>query len=96
MQTSTIRETLLATAGVQSVGAIDAVAVAEGGHIVTARLGFGPSTPASDMVAILGAVRAAIRTIAPDAVDIVLEPEIAGPRDDANPPTDVFVIRGAD
>ncbi|WP_439564658.1 hypothetical protein [Microcella sp.] len=96
MQTSAIREALLATAGVQSVGAIDAVALAQGGHLVTARLGFGPNTPAADLVAILGAVRAAIKAVAPEAVDIVLEPEIAAPRDDANPPTDVFVIRGAD
>lgn len=96
MQTSAIREVLLATAGVQTVGAVDAVELATGGHLVTARLGFGPSTPAGDVVAILEAVRAGIRAIAPDAVDIVLEPEIAAPRDDANPPTDVFVIRGAD
>ncbi len=96
MQTSAIREVLLATAGVQSVGAVGAVELADGGHIVTARLGFGPSTPVGDVVAILEAVRAGIRAVAPDAVDIVLEPEIAAPRGDANPPTDIFVIRGAD
>ncbi len=96
MQTSAIREVLLATAGVQTVGAVGAVDLADGGHLVTARLGFGPSTPAGAIVAILDAVRAGIRAVAPDAVDIVLEPEIAAPRDDANPPTDVFVIRGAD
>ncbi|MBX9717498.1 MAG: hypothetical protein K2X36_01480 [Microbacteriaceae bacterium] len=96
MQTSAVREVLLATAGVQSVGAVGAVELADGRHIVIARLGFGPSTPAADIVAILEAVRSGIRAIAPEAVDIVLEPEIATPRDDANPPTDVFVIRGAD
>ncbi|UTT63703.1 hypothetical protein [Microcella humidisoli] len=96
MQTSAIREVLLATAGVQTVGAVGVVELAEGGHVVTARLGFGPSTPAGDVVAILEAVRAGIRAVSPDAVDIVLEPEIAAPRGDANPPTDVFVIRGAD
>lgn len=96
MQTSAIREVLLATAGVQTVGAVHTVERADGRHLVTARLGFGPSTPASDIVAILDAVRSAIRAVAPDAVDIVLEPQIAAPRDDANPPTDVFVIRGAD
>lgn len=96
MQTSAIREVLLATAGVQTVGAVGVVELADGGHLVTARLGFGPSTPAGDVVAILEAVRAGIRAVAPDVVDIVLEPEIAAPRGDANPPTDVFVIRGAD
>lgn len=96
MQTSAIREVLLAAAGVQSVGAVGAVELADGGHLVTARLGFGPSTPASDIVAIIESVRAGIRGVAPEAVDIVLEPEIAAPRDDANPPTDIFVIRGAD
>jgi divalent metal cation (Fe/Co/Zn/Cd) transporter len=96
MQTSAIREVLLATAGVQSVGAIAAVELADGGHLVTARLGFGPSTPVGDIVTILDAVRTGIRAVAPEASDIVLEPEIAAPRDDANPPTDVFVIRGAD
>lgn len=96
MQTSTIREALLATAGVQTVGEVAVVDVAGGGYLVTARLGFGPSTPAGDIVAILDAVRPSIRAVAPQAVDIVLEPEIAAPRGDANPPTDVFVIRGAD
>ncbi|OYX53153.1 MAG: hypothetical protein B7Y93_08080 [Micrococcales bacterium 32-70-13] len=96
MQTSAIREVLLATAGVQSVGAVGAIELADGRHIVIARVGFGPSTPAADIVAIIEAVRAGIRAVAPDAVDIVLEPEIAAPRGDANPPTDIFVIRGAD
>jgi hypothetical protein len=96
MQTSAIREVLLATAGVQTVGAVGLVDLADGAHLVTARLGFGPSTPVGDVVAILDAVRAGIRAIAPEAVDIVLEPEIAAPRGDANPPTDIFVIRGAD
>jgi hypothetical protein len=40
--------------------------------------------------------RAGIRELVPEAADIVLEAEIAAPRDDANPPTDIFVIRGAD
>ena len=96
MQTSAIRELLMATAGVQTVGAVAAVELNSGGYLVTARVGFGPSTPLSDIVAIFDAIRPGIRAVAPDAVDIVLEPEIAAPRDDANPPTDVFVIRGAD
>ena len=41
-------------------------------------------------------VRAGIRRAVPSARDIVLEPEVAAPRVDANPPTDVFVIRGAE
>ncbi len=96
MQTSAIREVLVATAGVQSVGAVGVHAVAQGGQLVTARLGFGPKTPAADIVAIIEAARAGIRAIAPEMTDVVLEPEIAAPRTDANPSTDVFVIRGAD
>lgn len=95
MQTSAIQEALLATAGIQSVESVEAHALADGGHIVTARLGFGPSTPLGEVVALLEVARAEIRTIAPEAV-ILLEPVVAGPRGDANPPTDVFVIRGAD
>ena len=53
-------------------------------------------TPIADVVAVLGAVRTGIRRAVPDARDIMLEPEIAAPRVDANPPTDVFVIRGAE
>ena len=96
MLASTIREVLLAAPGVQSVGTVDVVTAASGAPVVIARLGFGPSTTVADVVAISGSVRAAIRAEAPEVVDIVLEPEIAAPRDDANPPTDIFVIRGAD
>jgi hypothetical protein len=96
MLASTIRGVLMATPGVQSVGTVDVIASATGAPIVVARLGFGPSTPVSDVVAISAAVRASVRAEVPDLVDVVLEPEIAAPRDDASPPTDVFVIRGAD
>lgn len=96
MLASTIREVLLATPGVQSVGTVDVLASTNGAPIIVARLGFGPSTPVVDVVAISAAVRAGIRSHAPEVVDVVLEPEVAAPRDDQNPPTDVFVIRGAD
>lgn len=96
MQTTGIRDVLLATAGVQTVGAVEVHTREDGAQLVTARLGFGPSTSVSDVVAILDSVRAGIREVAPDTIDVVLEPEIAAPRGDANPPTDVFVIRGAD
>lgn len=96
MQASAIREALLATAGVQSVGAVEVLDLAVGGQLVTARLGFGPSTPAADIVAIMDAVRIGLRAVVPPTVTVVLEPEIAAPRGDANPPTDVFVIRGAE
>ncbi len=95
MQTSAIQEALLATAGIQSVESVDVHELAEGGLLITARLGFGPSTPTGDVVALLEVARAAVRSIAAEAVGIVLEPVVAGPRGDANPPTDVFVIRGA-
>lgn len=96
MLASTIRELLLAAPGVQGVGTIDVLQSANGAPVVIARVGFGPNTPVADVVAISSVVRASIRTQAPDVVDVVLEPEIAAPRDDANPPTDIFVIRGAD
>lgn len=96
MQTSAIQEALLATAGIQSVESVDAHELDGGGLLVTARLGFGPSTPNGEVVALLDVARAEIRALAPDATTIVLEPVVAGPRGDANPPTDVFVIRGAD
>lgn len=96
MTESTIRDALVATAGVQSVGAVAVHELADGAVLVTARLGFAPATPTADIVFILEVARAHILDVAPDASDIVLEPELAAPRDDANPPTDVFVIRGAD
>lgn len=96
MTESTIRDVLVATAGVQSVGAIELHELADGSRLVTARLGFAPASPTADIVFILEVARASIREAAPDVLDIILEPELAAPRDDANPPTDVFVIRGAD
>lgn len=96
MLATTIREVLEATPGVQSVGTVDVLESAGGAPVVIARLGFGPNTTVADVVLISSAARAAIRTQSPEVVDVVLEPEIAAPRDDANPPTDVFVIRGAD
>lgn len=95
MQTSAIQEALLATAGIQTVESVDVHHLADGGVLVTARLGFGPSTPNGEVVALLEVARQEVRAIAPEAVAIVLEPVVAGPRGDANPPTDVFVIRGA-
>jgi len=95
MQTSAIQEALLATAGIQSVESVEAHALSDGGHVITARLGFGPSSPVGEIVALLEVARGEIRALAPEAV-IALEPVVAGPRGDANPPTDVFVIRGAD
>ena len=96
MQASEIRDVLLATAGVQSVGAVEVLDLAPGGQLVTARLGFGPNTPAADIVAIMDAARVEARVVVPATVTLVLEPEVAAPRGDANPPTDVFVIRGAE
>ena len=91
-----IRQVIVGTPGVQSVGDVRALTLQDGRRVITARLGFGPSSPVVDIVAVLHAVRSGIRRAVPDAHDIVLEPEVAPPRTDANPPTDVFVIRGAD
>lgn len=91
-----IRDVILGTPGVQSVGDVRALQLDDDQLVITARLGFGRSTPVADVVAVLGAVRAGIRRAVPTAHDIVLEPEIAPPRTDANPPTDVFFIRGAE
>lgn len=96
MQSTTISDVLIATPGVQSVGAVVVHTLESGETLITARVGFGPATPTADIVFLLDVARARVRELVPDAADIVLEPEIAAPRDDANPPTDVFVIRGAD
>jgi len=96
MQSTTIRDALIAIPGVQSVGAVDVHVLATGTTLVTARLGFGPATPTADIVSLLDVARARVREFVAEATDIVLEPEIAAPRDDANPPTDIFVIRGAE
>jgi hypothetical protein len=96
MQSTMIRDVLIATPGVQSVGSVAVHELAGGETLVTARLGFAPATPTADIVFLLDVARAGIRELVPEAADIVLEPEIAAPRDDANPPTDIFVIRGAD
>ena len=96
MLASAIREALLATAGVQTVDEVVVHDLAETGPLVVARLGFGPSTPLADVVAILEHVRRSVAEAAPEASDVVLEPTVAPPRTDGNPPTDVFVIRGAD
>lgn len=94
-EAAAIREVLVLTPGVQSVGEV--VVHRHGARsLVTAVLGFGPSTPVSDVVAVLREVKAGIRVAAPSISAIVLEPDIAGPRDDMDTPTDVIVIRGAD
>ena len=91
-----IREVLVLTPGVQTVGEVVVHPGENGAVLVTATLGFGPSTPVSDVVAVLREVKAGIRTALPSATTIVLEPEVAAPRDDMNTPTDRIVIRGAD
>ena len=96
MLASTIRDVLLSTPGVQSVGTVDMLSTINGASVVVARVGFGPATPVTDVVMILSAARTNIRAVAPELVDVVLEPEVAAPRSDANHPTDVFVSRGAD
>ncbi|UYN83248.1 MAG: hypothetical protein KIT89_11175 [Microcella sp.] len=96
MLATTIRDVLLTTPGVQSVGTVDLLSTVNGATVVAARVGFGPATPVSDVVMIMSAARTNLRATAPELVDVVLEPEVAAPRGDANPPTDIFVIRGAD
>lgn len=95
MQALAIRQALLATAGIQSVESVDLHALADGGTLIAARLGFGPTTAIADVVALLEVARTEIRELTPEATAIVLEPVVAGPRGDANPPTDAFIIRGA-
>lgn len=95
-QAQAIREVLIGTPGVQTVGEVIVHRVERGGMVVTATLGFGPSTPNADVVAVLREVKRGIRAAMPEANAIVLEPEVAAPRDDQDPPTDTIVIRGAD
>ncbi|WP_156376720.1 hypothetical protein [Yonghaparkia sp. Root332] len=94
-EAAAIREVLVLTPGVQSVGEV-VIHRHGSGALVTAVLGFGPSTPVADVVAVLREVKAGIRAAAPTISAIVLEPDVAGPRDDMDTPTDVIVIRGAD
>ena len=94
-EAAAIREVLVLTPGVQSVCEV-VVHRHWAGSLVTAVLGFGPSTPVSDVVAVLREVKAGIRAAVPSIAAIVLEPDLAGPRDDMDTPTDVIVIRGAD
>lgn len=91
-----LREVIVGTPGVQSVGDVRALRLQDGQLVITARLGFPRSSPAADVIAVLAAVRVGIRRAVPEVHDIVLEPDVAPPRTDANPPTDIFVIRGAD
>ena len=95
-QAMAIREVLVGTAGVQSVGEVVVHRLEKGDVLVTATLGFGRRTPVADVVAVLGEVKAGIRAALPDARTIVLEPEVAAPRADVDPPTDTIIIRGAD
>ena len=95
-QAMAIREVLVGTAGVQSVGEVVVHRLEKGDVLVTATLGFGRRTPVADVVAVLGKVKAGIRAALPDARTIVLEPEVAAPRADVDPPTDTIIIRGAD
>jgi hypothetical protein len=95
-QAMAIREVLIGTAGVQSVGEVVVHRLDRGDVLVAATLGFGRRTPVSDVVAILTEVKAGIREAVPEARAIVLEPEVAAPRTDVDPPTDTIIIRGAD
>ena len=95
-QAMAIREVLVGTAGVQSVGEVVVHRLEKGDVLVTATLGFGRRTPVADVGAVLGEVTAGIRAALPDARTIVLEPEVAAPRADVDPPTDTIIIRGAD
>ncbi len=95
-QAMAIREVLIGTPGVQTVGEVVVHRLDKGGQLVTATLGFGRLTPVKDVVAVLTEVKAGIRAALPDVRGIVLEPEVAGPRTDVDPPTDTIIIRGAD
>lgn len=95
-QAMAIREVLIGMAGVQSVGEVVVHRLEGGDVLVAATLGFGRRTPVSDVVAVLGEVKAGIRAAVPAARSIVLEPEVAAPRTDVDPPTDTIIIRGAD
>jgi hypothetical protein len=44
----------------------------------------------------MAAARAALARGVPEIEGVIFEPEVAAPRTDANPSTDVFVIRGAE
>lgn len=94
-EASAIRAALVMTPGVQSVGEV-VVHHHDDGNLVTAVLGFGPSTPVTDVVAVMREVKVAIAAAVSGVTSIVLEPTLAGPRDDMDTPTDVIVIRGAD
>lgn len=94
-QAAAIRGALVMTPGVQSVGEV-VVHRHNDGILVTAVLGFGPSTPVTDVVAVMREVKVAIAAAVSGVTSIVLEPALAGPRDDMDTPTDVIVIRGAD
>lgn len=95
-QAMAIREVLMSTAGVQGVGEVIVHRLEKGDLLVTATIGFGRSTPVTDVVAVLGVVKSGIRAAVPAARSIVLEPEVAANRTDVDPPTDTIVIRGAD
>ncbi len=95
-QAMAIREVLIGTPGVQTVGEVVVHRLEKGGQFVTATLGFGRRTPVVDVVAVLTEVKAGIRAALPDVRNIVLEPEVARPRTDVEPPTDTIIIRGAD
>lgn len=94
-EAAAIRGALVMTPGVQSVGEV-VVHRHDDGILVTAVLGFGPSTPVTDVVAVMREVKVAIAAAISGVTSIVLEPMLAGPRDDMDTPTDVIVIRGAD
>jgi divalent metal cation (Fe/Co/Zn/Cd) transporter len=94
-EAAAIRGALVMTPGVQSVGEV-VVHRHDDGILVTAVLGFGPSTPVTDVVAVMREVKVAIAGAISGVTSIVLEPMLAGPRDDMDTPTDVIVIRGAD
>lgn len=64
--------------------------------MVGAKVAFARSTRMTQVAASINAVEHSIRAVVPAARVIYIEPDVYLPPNDANPPTDRFVIRGTD
>jgi cation diffusion facilitator family transporter len=64
--------------------------------LVAAKLGFAPKERLVDVARAIDEVEQAIRAAVPAARVIYLEPDVYRAPNEANPPTDAFVIRGLD
>ncbi|QEE62372.1 hypothetical protein FVA74_12905 [Salinibacterium sp. dk2585] len=95
-ESDAIRDAINAHPRVQSLVDLRVVRLASDELLVGASIAFPAQDRLAEIAETIEELKAAIREVAPTASGIYLEPDVYRRPDEANPPTDVYFIRGVD